>query len=117
MPEYSFVCEQCDKTFEVKCSISEYDNGNFKCAHCGSKKIYRNLMSDISNGYFAIRKHDSELKTIGDLANRNSDRFSEDKKNHLFHKHNDYRKDNEGKLPDGMTRIKKTKKVKWRKDG
>ena len=114
MPEYSFECDNCKKTFSVNCSISDYSNNRIICQYCKSNKINRDLMTDISGGYFAVRKHDSELKTIGDLANRNSDRFSEDKKNHLFHKHNEYRKDSDGKLPEGMSRIKKQNKINWR---
>lgn len=114
MPEYSFYCEKCGKPFEVSCSINDYSNNKIRCIFCNSANINRDLMSDISGSYLSIRKHDSELKTLGDLANRNAEKFSADKKNHLFHKHNEYRKDKDGKLPDGMTRIKKTKKVNWK---
>ena len=114
MPEYSFECNNCKKTFSVSCSISDYSENRIACVYCSSHEITRDFTTDILGGYFAVKKHDSELKTIGDLANRNSDRFSEDKKNHLFHKHNEYRKDSEGKLPDGMTRIKKKNKINWR---
>jgi hypothetical protein len=62
-----------------------------------------------------IRKSDSELKTIGDLANRNRDKMSNDHKSYLQEKHNEY-KDTElaKELPKGMSKIKKpTKKIKW----
>lgn len=59
-----------------------------------------------------IKKHDSELKTIGDLANRNNDKFSEDKKASLRNKHNEYKEDTsyQKELPSGMSRIKKPRK-------
>jgi hypothetical protein len=63
----------------------------------------------------SIRKSDSELKTIGDLANRNRDKMSEDHKNDLYHKHNEYKESGqEDPLPQGMKRLKKQKKVKWK---
>lgn len=117
MPKYSFLCESCGKSFHIDCSIKDYCDTKIVCAHCNSDNISRDFQSDISSSYFSIKKHDSELKTIGDLANRNSERFSEDKKNYLFNKHNEYRKDEHGKLPEGMTRIKKTKKINWSKNG
>jgi hypothetical protein len=63
----------------------------------------------------SIKKSDSELKTVGDLAKRNTDRMSDDEKNSLKTKHNSY-KDNrpEDPLPKGMSRLTKPKtKTKW----
>jgi hypothetical protein len=72
-------------------------------------------MQDVATQSTSVRKSDSELKTIGDLANRNRDRLSDDEKITLHKKHNSY-KDQEShkELPKGMSRIKKTNKVKWR---
>jgi hypothetical protein len=63
----------------------------------------------------SIKKSDSELKTIGDLANRNRDRLSEDEKQHLYDKHNSYKDTElEKSLPKGMNKISKPKKkIKW----
>jgi hypothetical protein len=71
--------------------------------------------ADVLTQSASVRKSDSELKTIGDLARRNSDKFSEDEKHHLYQKHNSYKYDtNEMKnLPSGMTRINKPNKHKW----
>lgn len=64
----------------------------------------------------SVKKADSELKTIGDLANRNRDRMSEDERVTLYKKHNDYKdQESQKELPKGMSRIKKSKsKIKWR---
>jgi pyruvate-formate lyase-activating enzyme len=69
-------------------------------------------MSTISS---SVKKTDSELKTIGDLANRNRDKMSNDHKQHLQEKHNEYKDTElEKQLPKGMNRIKKPKKkIKW----
>jgi hypothetical protein len=63
-----------------------------------------------------VRKSDNELKTIGDLAARNTERLNEEQKADLYTKHNSYReKIEESKpLPTGMSRIKKPPKPKWR---
>ena len=68
----------------------------------------------------SVVKSDSELGTVGDLANRNRDRLTNDQKAALDHKHNEY-KDHKLKdelvkgLPKGMSRMAKPKyKPKWR---
>jgi pyruvate-formate lyase-activating enzyme len=65
--------------------------------------------------YSCVKKSDSELKTIGDIANRNRDKLSEDEKTHLYEKHNKYKdQDLTKQLPQGMKRIQKPKKkIKW----
>lgn len=73
-------------------------------------------MSDIITQSVSVKKADNELKTLGDLADRNRDRLSEDEKNHLYKKHNDYKENKtEHSLPKGMNRLKKGKKTIWPK--
>lgn len=73
-------------------------------------------MDDVATLNASVRKADSELKTIGDLAKRNTDRMSEDQKVHLYHKHNSYKDEASTKeLPKGMSRMKKPPKPKWPK--
>jgi len=71
-------------------------------------------MEDVSTLNASVKKADSELKTLGDIANRNRDRMSDDQKQALSEKHNAYR-DNEvlKDLPQGMSRMKKQPKIKW----
>jgi len=113
MPEYTFVCEECESFFTVVCSISQYTDKQ-QCEKCKSDKVYRSYQHDLANMSGSVIKSDSELKTLGDLANRNRDRMSDDHKQALFKKHNAYR-DNppEMPLPKNMKRIKKTKGIKW----
>lgn len=117
MPEYSFVCNRCHENMYIICPIKDYDTVSLKlkCSLCGSKNIIRDYKTDIENLNTSIRKSDSELKTIGDLAKRNSEKFSEDKKKHLHEKHNSYKENKIATqdLPSGMTRIKKQQKTKW----
>lgn len=115
MPSYSFICEKCDHHFEIFLSFSDYDNHNVKCESCKSKKIFRNYNEDCAEMTASVKKADSELKTIGDLAARNTDRMSDDQKQSLKEKHNSYREESfQNGLPSGMTKMNKTgKKIKW----
>lgn len=114
MPTYSYVCEKCSDKFELFFYIKDYEP-NPKCASCGSKKTNRSYQDDVCVGF--VKKSDSELKTIGDLANRNRDRMSTDQKISLAQKHNEYKEGYSNKeLPSGMSRIQKPKeKMQWYK--
>lgn len=113
MPNYTYFCEKCNKSFECFFSIREYQEQT-KCIKC-NKICSRNYISDVSTQSASVKKSDSELKSLGDLANRNRDRMSNDERTHLDRKHNEYKLDTPtSELPKGMSRIKKPNKVKWR---
>lgn len=113
MPNYTYGCDYCNNTFELFFYIKDY-NPTPKCNKCG-KKSHRQYSIDVLTQSASVKKTDSELKTIGDLAMRNSERMSEDQKISLYKKHNDYKENKEeGKpLPSGMSRLKKTPKTSW----
>lgn len=113
MPVYSYMCEKCGNLFELFFSFSQY-NPQPKCTACTSKSTLRRYMEDVGTINTSVKKSDSELKTIGDLANRNRDRMSDDEKRAIYEKHNAYKeKESEKELPTGMTRMKKTNKTQW----
>jgi|694.fasta_scaffold00642_27 putative FmdB family regulatory protein len=113
MPTYSYQCEKCQNRFELFFYIKDYID-HPKCEKCHSKQTHRRYVDDVITQSTSVRKSDTELKTLGDLAKRNSDRMSEDEKTHLYHKHNEYKFDESTKtLPTGMSRIKKPEKIKW----
>jgi len=113
MPEYSFACEKCGNKFTIFSSIQNYSDKQ-KCTKCKSVKTIRLYIQDLSSLSTSIKKSDNELKTIGDLALRNSERMSEDEKINLYQKHNSYKEEQSKKeLPKGMSRIKKPPKPKW----
>lgn len=114
MPTYTYFCENCNKTFELFSYIKDY-NPKPKCIVCKKSKTYRSYMDDVITQSASVKKADSELKTLGDLAMRNTERMSEDEKIHLYKKHNSY-KENVGDskpLPEGMKRIKRPPKIQW----
>lgn len=113
MPIYTFECLKCEKTFEHVCSIKSY-NGKAKCPSCSSKKTTRCYTDDVATINGSVKKSDSELKTLGDLAMRNTERLTEDQKQEIYKKNNSYKETPSDKpLPKGMSRIKKPPKTKW----
>jgi putative FmdB family regulatory protein len=113
MPTYSYQCDKCKNDFELFFYIKDYIPTP-SCPNCKSKKTHRSYTKDVITQSASVRKADSELKTVGDLANRNRDRMSEDHKIALHNKHNDYKYDTpQTQLPKGMKRIKKQPKIKW----
>ena len=111
MPTYTYFCSNCSKSFELFSTISSYKEKE-KCSECKSicSRLYQEDMLSI-NG--SVKKSDSDLK-LGDLANRNRDRMSEDHKQYLHKKHNEYKDPSFNKpLPKGMSRAKSKGKTKW----
>lgn len=117
MPTYSYICENCNNHFELFATFATYKERT-SCPQCSSKKTYRDYVLDASTVNSSVKKSDSELKTVGDLANRNRDRLSEDEKSSLYKKHNSYREDlPDNPLPKGMSRMNKSQHVKWTQNG
>lgn len=114
MPVYSYICNKCNTAFELFFTFSNYTE-HPACSACSSKQTARDIVTDASTINSSVKKSDSELKTIGDLANRNRDKMSDDHKAFLYKKHNDYKEDTSEQkiLPKGMNRIKKKKGIKW----
>jgi putative FmdB family regulatory protein len=114
MPTYSYHCTKCSNNFELFFYIKDY-TPEPTCKFCKSKKTHRAYIKDVISQSCSVRKSDNELKTIGDLALRNTERMSSDEKAHLYMKHNSYKESIEESkpLPKGMTRIKKPPKTIW----
>ena len=113
MPTYSYLCCRCSCKFEKFYSFNDYTESH-KFESCHSKKTERRYVEDVGTINSSIKKHSSELKTIGDLARRNSDEMSDDYKHFLHSKHNEYKETGkDDPLPTGASRIKKPPKTKW----
>lgn len=117
MPCYTYLCNKCNKRFEIVCSYSQYTE-KAECEFCHSKNTARSYSDDLITLNTSVKLSDTEIKTIGHLAARNNEKFSEDYKQHLYNKHNSYKEEQSSKeLPKGMSRIEKPKhKIKWTKD-
>ena len=114
MPTYSYKCDHCNHEFELFFYIKDYVEKP-TCVACHSYETHRRYTDDVLTQNSSIKKSDSELTTIGDLANRNRDKMSTDQKQALYAKHNEYKEQTSDKaLPSGMSRIKKPPKTIWR---
>jgi putative FmdB family regulatory protein len=113
MPNYTYGCDSCGQTFELFAYIKDY-NPTPTCPNC-KRKSHRLYHIDVLTQSASVKKSDSELKTLGDLAMRNTERMSQDEKIALHKKHNDYKENKvETKpLPKGMSYKKKPPKPKW----
>jgi len=59
MPNYDFKCQDCHKSFEVRATIKEMEEGKISCTKCNSKDIKR-----IFNGFgFCTRKTLSSMSS------------------------------------------------------
>lgn len=113
MPTYTYFCNKCKKMFELFYYIKDYQS-NPSCSKCLTKETHRLYAVDVATQSTSVKKSDSELKTLGDLALRNSERMGSDEKNALYSKHNSYKyEESKKQLPSGMNRVKKPKKPKW----
>lgn len=114
MPTYTYFCEDCDEKFEIFRYIKDYENTPVcpKCSNINTNRLY---VDDVITQSTSVKKMDSELKTIGDLAMRNTERMSDDQKAALYQKHNSYKEEKiETKpLPKGMSYMKKPPKPIW----
>ena len=45
MPRYEFLCEKCQKPFELTMTISEHEKGNVRCPACKSTRVTPQLAS------------------------------------------------------------------------
>jgi putative FmdB family regulatory protein len=39
MPNYEFLCQQCNKMFSKTLTIAEHDAQKTACPHCGSQQV------------------------------------------------------------------------------
>jgi hypothetical protein len=112
MPEYTYNCDKCDRVFTIICSISQYQD-NVLCTKCNNQCI-RAYNIDMPTIQGAIKLAASEIKTLGHLAQRNTETMTQDQKDELYRKHNSYKENAPEKpLPKGMKRLKKQNKIQW----
>jgi putative FmdB family regulatory protein len=55
MPRYEFLCEKCQKPFELAMTISEHEKGKVRCPTCKSTRVVAQL------GGFMAQTKEEEL--------------------------------------------------------
>ena len=112
MPEYTYFCDKCKLNFSVVVSMKDYKD-KIQCDSC-SILCDRSYDVDLPTIHGSVRLSSSEIKTLGHLAQRNTETMSKDQRDGLYIKHNSYKEEAPDKpLPKGMTRLKKQPKIQW----
>lgn len=89
MAIYTFKCtnKKCKTVVESCQSIKDYQP-LITCPTCKKDTLVRDYESDLPSG--SVKRGDHQI-TVGELAKRNTERFSEDYKEHLHNKNYAYR--------------------------
>ena len=105
MPLYTYNCTGCADIFEMYFKRDEYVE-NPPCPSCFTRTTHREYTRD--RVHSSVKLSDSELKTVGHLADRNRDSMSSDQKEELTYKHNVYKYNKpKPELPRGMSWAKR----------
>jgi len=115
MPSYSYKCnnKKCGLEFEEFMTMEEYSRTTVMCPSCKSKTT-REFHKDLPAT--SVKLSDDQIK-LGHLAQRNSDKLSNDERAHLDYEHNKYKyEEPTHDLPSGMIRTKKYIGKKSNKD-
>ncbi len=116
MPEYSYVCDNCDHKWSIFCHMSEYKSRK-KCPSCGKiKTVHRDYEEDEVYGSYSYSL--SETKTLGHYADKQSEKLGRRRVEDMIQEQKTKTKDTlSGKLTDGMTKMDRPKDAKkWTKE-
>lgn len=90
MPTYEYKCDKCEHSFEIIQRMA--DRPLVKCPICKKNKLYRLFFSPM---VFVV----GEAKTIGQLADRNTKKMSNDQKDSIAEKYKKNKKQVIGEKP------------------
>ena len=106
MPTYVFKCEECEYELEVEQSIKKPTPNRKKCPECGKNKLERLLFAP-----HVYNKPGDDKISVGLLAQRNANRFSEDQKQAIDAKNGVKRQNKETKKAFWETSDKNIKEI------
>lgn len=106
---YTFECFSdeggCGHLFEQVMSVSEYTDKQ-TCPQCKKRKcVHRSYVHDRVDGQ--VRLADSEVKTLGHLAERNTSKRSEEELARINYENNKYKFNKSENTPPGMKSVVK----------
>ena len=82
MPTYDFICNTCEKKFDIFQTFSEYGKVPVRCAHCGSDKVRRRMtkvriaksegsrMTSVSDSVSNLDGLDEDPKALGQMMRK-----------------------------------------------
>ena len=90
MPTYDFVCNACEKRFDVFMTFSEYGNKPVNCAYCGSDKVRRRLtrvriarsdesrLESAANDFSGLEGLEDDPRVLGQMMRKLGGEMGED---------------------------------------
>lgn len=90
MPTYDFICNTCEKRFDVFMTFSEYGKKPVACAHCGSDKLRRRMtrlriakseegrMESMADDFSGMEGLEEDPKALGRMMRKMGGRMGED---------------------------------------
>ncbi len=90
MPTYDFICNTCEKRFDVFMTFSEYGKKPVTCAHCGSDKVRRRMtkvriaksddgrMESMADDFSGMEGIEEDPKALGQMMRKMGSQMGED---------------------------------------
>ena len=107
MPEYEFICNDCDVEFSTFANISQYDDmvKNMKCKNCDSDNVIRDISNWTGGIHYVKGLH--ECKTVGEYAEVQTKKYGPQKVEDMQREMKTQKDSDSGMkdLPTGMSRI------------
>ncbi len=90
MPTYDFICNTCEKRFDVFMTFAEYGKKSVQCTHCGSDKVRRRMTKvriaksqdsrteSMAEGLSGLEGVEDDPRALGKMMRRLSSEAGED---------------------------------------
>ena len=90
MPTYDFICNTCEKRFDVFLTFSEYGKTSVACAHCGSERVRRRMtrvriakseesrMDSMADDFSGMEGLEDDPKALGRMMRKMGREMGED---------------------------------------
>ncbi|WKZ37160.1 MAG: zinc ribbon domain-containing protein [Anaerolineales bacterium] len=90
MPTYDFLCNACEKRFDVFMTFSEYGNKPIHCASCGSSQVRRRMtkvriakseesrLESVAGDFSGFEGIKDDPKALGQMMRKMSGEMGED---------------------------------------
>ena len=82
MPTYDFICNTCEKRFDIFMTFSEYGSKPVNCTHCGSDKVRRRMtkvriarsdesrLESVANDFPGMEGLEDDPKALGQMMRK-----------------------------------------------
>ena len=90
MPTYDFICNNCEKRFEIFMTFSEYGKKTIHCVHCESDNVRRRMtkvriarsdesrMESVANDFSGFEGLEDDPKALGKMMRKMGGEMGED---------------------------------------